>query len=94
MEPQYDLLQRRLEIINSVKRIITSNEKNAKGLRSMEERGFSDKGMLEKVIEVTAIQSDQLSKLAQMVLIYVSSDEFTSKLATMMVMEHEENKNK
>ena len=86
-----DLLQARQEIIDYIQKIVSSSEKNAKGLREMKQRGFSDQGMLEKVVQVTAIQSDQIKMLATAVLVYVKSDEFTSKLAMSMVMEHEEN---
>lgn len=87
-----DLLKIRRDIIDYVQNTITSSENNAKGLRSMKERGFSEQGMLDKVIEVTAIQAQQIKQLAQIVLVYAKSDEFTSKLAMSLVIENEENK--
>lgn len=87
---EIDPTKMRQDIVDYILKIISSSEKNAKGLRSMADRGFSEKGMLEKVIEVTAIQSDQLKALAQTVLIYVKSDEFFSKLCMSLALQHEE----
>ena len=87
---EVDPLKMRQEIVDYITKIMSSSEKNAKGLREMEKRGFSEKGMLEKVIEVTAIQSEQIKMLAQAAIIYVKSDEFFTKLCTSLVMQHEE----
>ena len=87
---EIDPTKMRQDIVDYIMKIISSSEKNAKGLRSMADRGFSEKGMLEKVIEVTAIQSDQLKTLAQAVLVYVKSDEFFSKLCMSLALQHEE----
>lgn len=60
---------------------MTSSNRNAAGLRSMKERGFSQEGMLDKVIEVTAIQADQIKHLALIALLLVQSDEFDTMVA-------------
>lgn len=85
-----DPLKMRQEIVDYITKIMSSSENNAKGLREMQDRGFSEKGMLEMVIKVTAIQCDQMKMLAQAILVYVKSDEFFSKLCTSLVMQHEE----
>lgn len=56
-----DLLKDKRGVLKYILQTIESSTKNSKGLLSMKERGFSDAGMLEKVIEVTAIQSSHLS---------------------------------
>jgi len=89
-----DLLERRKEIEDYFQKMMVSCEHNANGLRSMKDRGYSDNGMIEMLIEVTAIQSNQIKNLASVCLAYVKSEEFTRNLAYSMVMEHEENKAK
>ena len=66
------------------------SEKNAAGLRKMKERGFSQEGMLDKVIEVTAIQSEQIKTLATICHIYAQSFEFCTKLGEAMIAQYEE----
>jgi len=50
----------------------------------MKERGFSDAGMLEKVIEVTAIQSSQIQALAMIALVSLQSSDFDNQVGEMM----------
>ena len=45
-----DLLKDKRGVLKYILQTIESSTKNAKGLLSMKERGFSDAGMLEKVI--------------------------------------------
>lgn len=59
-----DLLKDKRGVLKYILQTIESSTKNSKGLLSMKERGFSDAGMLEKVIEVTAIQSSQIQALS------------------------------
>lgn len=63
---------------------IESSTKNSKGLLSMKERGFSDAGMLEKVIEVTAIQSSQIQALAMIALVGLQNSDFDKQVGEMM----------
>ncbi|MBM6865652.1 hypothetical protein H6A66_10810 [Bacteroides caecigallinarum] len=79
-----DLLKDKKPILEYVLKMMQSGKKNADGLRSMKERGFSDAGMLEKVIEVTAIQSEQISTLAIIALIGLQSRDFDSQVSEMM----------
>ena len=48
--------------------------------------------MLDKVIEVTAIQSEQIKTLAMIALYVTKSTKFVSDMAMSMAMEHEESK--
>ena len=91
---EVDPLKMRQDIVDYITKIMSSSEKNAKGLREMQDRGFTEKGMLEMVIKVTAIQCDQMKMLAQAILVYVKSDEFFSKLCTSLVIQHEEEQNR
>lgn len=65
--------------------MITSSEKFSQNLPQMRERGWSEPGMLDKVIEITAIQSQQLKHLALVALIAVQSGDFNKQVADMMV---------
>ena len=87
-----DYLGRLNWIQESILKIAKSCQHNAKGLRGMKERGFSDAGMLEKVIEVTAIQCDMMSTLASVCYAYTNSDKFASDMAMSMAIEQVENK--
>lgn len=91
---QNDLLNRVNEIRSYIQKMIVASENNAKELRAMKERGFSQEGMLDKVIEVTSIQSEQIKTLATIALYVTKSDKFVSDMAISMVMEHEERKEK
>ena len=89
-----ELLDRVNEIRSYIQKMIVASENNAKGLRAMKERGFSQEGMLDKVIEVTAIQSEQIKTLAMIALYVTKSTKFVSDMAMSMAMEHEESKEK
>ena len=76
-------------VIDGLNAMGKSCEHNAKGLRSMKERGFSDAGMLEKVIEVTALQCEQIRNLAGICKSYAMSDKFAVDLAMLVAMDSE-----
>ncbi len=80
-----NLLRDKKGLIAYILKAIESSQKNAIGLRSMKERGWSQEGMLDKVIEVTAIQADQIKHLALVALISVQSSDFDSDVAKMMM---------
>ena len=65
--------------------MITSSEKFAQNLPQMRERGWTEKGMLDKVIEITAIQSQQIKHLALIAMITVQSSDFDGNVGEMMV---------
>lgn len=79
-----DLLKNKRGVLKYILQTIESSTKNAKGLLSMKERGFSDVGMLEKVIEVTAIQSSQIQALAMISLVSLQSSDFDKQVGEMM----------
>ena len=80
-----DLIQNKEQLLGYLNQMVKSSEKNAAGLRSMKERGFSDAGMLEKVIEVTAIQSDQIGNLAIIALFMVQGSDWDKNVAEVMM---------
>lgn len=79
-----DLLKDKRGVLKYILQTIESSKKNAKGLLSMKERGFSEAGMLEKVIEVTVIQSSQIQTLALIALVSLQSNDFDKQVAEMM----------
>ena len=79
-----DLLKDKRGVLKYILQTIESSKKNAKGLLSMKERGFSEAGMLGKVIEVTAIQSSQIQTLALIALVSLQSNDFDKQVAEMM----------
>ena len=79
-----DLLKDKRGVLKYILQTIESSTKNSKGLLSMKERGFSDAGMLEKVIEVTAIQSSQIQALSMIALVSLQSSDFDMQVGEMM----------
>lgn len=79
-----DLLKDKRGVLKYILQTIESSTKNSKGLLSMKERGFSDAGMLEKVIEVTAIQSSQIQALAMIALVGLQNSDFDKQVGEMM----------
>ena len=62
-----------------------SSEKFAVNLPQLREKGWSEQGMLDKVIEITAIQSQQIKHLALVALIAVQSRDFDGNVGEMMI---------
>ncbi len=85
VEALKNLLGNKKYLLSYILQMILSSEKNAQGLRTMKERGFSQEGMLEKVIEVTAIQSEQIKHLALVALIYAQDRNFDSAVAILAI---------
>lgn len=82
-----NLLKDRTRLEQYILDMITSSEKFAVNLPQLREKGWSEQGMLDKVIEITAIQSQQIKHLALIALLLVHSKEFDSIIAhTMMEM--------
>lgn len=80
-----NLLKDKSGLLKYILDMISSSEKFSTGLRSMKERGWSQEGMLDKVIEVSAIQSQQLKHVALVMLLLVQSDDFTTMVAKLMI---------
>lgn len=79
-----EILKNKKEILKYTIKTIESSERNANGLRSMRERGFSESGMIDKLIEVTAIQSEQIKSMATVIVVLTQSEKFDSMVAKMM----------
>lgn len=80
-----NLLTDKKALLKYIIDMITSSEKFSQNLPQLRDKGWSEKGMLDKVIEVTAIQSQQIKHLALIALISVQSSDFNSDVAQMMI---------
>ena len=88
MKEQIDivnLLKDKTALIKYLLGMIQSNEKFAVHLPQLREKGWSEQGMLDKVIEITAIQSQQIKHLALVALLMVQSGDFDGHVADMMI---------
>lgn len=80
-----NLLKDKTALIKYILGMIQSSEKFAVNLPKLRDRGWSEQGMLDKVIEITAIQSQQIKHLALVALITVQSSDFNGNVGEMMV---------
>jgi hypothetical protein len=80
-----NLLKDKSALIKYILGMILSSDKFAQNLPQLRERGWSEKGMLDKVIEITTIQSDQIKHLALIALLAVQSNDFDTHVAQMMI---------
>lgn len=88
MNEQFDivnLLKDKKALLKYILDMITSSEKLSQNLPQLRERGWSEQGMLDKVLEVTAIQSQQIKHLALIALLTVQSSKFDTSVAEMMM---------
>ena len=80
-----NLLKDKTALIRYIYNTILSSDKFAQNLPQLREKGWSEQGMLDKVIEVTAIQSQQIKHLALVALLLVQSSDFDTMVGRMMV---------
>lgn len=80
-----NLLKDKTALVKYLIGMVTSSEKFTANLPQMRDKGWSEQGMLDKVIEITAIQSQQIKHLALVALLIVQSNDFNSMLGQMMV---------
>lgn len=80
-----NLLKDKKALIKYILDMMTSSEKFAQNLPQLRDRGWSEQGLLDKVIEVTAIQSQQIKHLALVALMLVQSRNFNDSVAEMMM---------
>lgn len=80
-----NLLTDKTALVNYLLNMITSNDKFAKNLPQLRDRGWTEPGMLDKVIEITAIQSRQLKHLALVAMLIVQSRDFDTMVGQMMI---------
>lgn len=88
MNEQFDivnLLKDKKALLKYMLDMITSSEKFAQNLPQLRQRGWSEQGMLNKVIEITAIQSQQIKHLALVALIITQSRKFDGSVGEMMI---------
>lgn len=86
-----DLLKDKERIIKYIISTLQNADKINKGLLSMKERRFSDRGMLDKVVEVTAMQTKQIELLSIIALVYMGNSSFDRDVALILNrMEEEE----
>lgn len=88
MNEQFDivnLLKDKKALLKYILDMITSSEKFAVNLPQLRQRGWTEQGMLDKVIEITAIQSQQIKHLALVALIAVQSSKFDGNVGEMMI---------
>ena len=71
-----NLLKDRTRLEQYILDMITSSDKFSANLPQLRDKGWSEKGMLDKVMEVSAIQSQQIKHLALIALLLVHSKEF------------------
>lgn len=82
-----NLLKDRTRLEQYLLDMITSSDKFSENLPQLRDKGWSEKGMLDKVLEISSIQSQQIKHLALIALLLVHSKEFDSIIAhTMMEM--------
>ena len=80
-----NLLKDKTALIRYIYNTILSSDKFAQNLPQLREKGWSEHGMLDKVIEITAIQSQQIKHLALVALLVVQSSDFNGHVADMMI---------
>ena len=80
-----NLLKDRTRLEQYILDMITSSDKFSANLPQLRDKGWSEKGMLDKVMEVSAIQSQQIKHLALIALLLVHSKEFDSIIAHTMI---------
>ena len=80
-----NLLKDKSALLKYILTMIESSDKFAKKLPGLRQRGWSEQGMLDKVIEVTAIQSAQIKHLALIALLLVQSNGFDTMVGHLMI---------
>lgn len=80
-----NLLNDKSALLKYILNMIASSEKFTNGLKSMKERGWTQEGMLDKVVEISAIQSQQMKHLALVCLLLVQSREFDQMVASLAI---------
>jgi len=77
-----DILKNKESVIRTLLKALNDSDKYTEGLKSMKERGFSQDGMLEKVIAVSAAQSQQIKAISLIALVYAQGGNFDQDVAT------------
>ena len=80
-----NLLKDKTALLKYILDMMTSSDKFARNLPELRQRGWSEHSMLDKVLEATAIQSQQIKHLALIAMLLVQSTDFDTMVAKMMV---------
>lgn len=80
-----NLLKDKSALLKYILDMIQSSDKFAKNLPQLREKGWSEQGMLDKVLEVSAIQSAQIKHLALIALLLVQSNDFDTMVGHLMI---------
>ena len=87
MDEKFDiinLLKDKSALVRYLLNMIMSSEKFSQNLPLLREKGWTEKGMLDKVIEITAIQSQQMKHLALVALLIAQSSDFDVMVGHML----------
>lgn len=79
-----NLLKDKSALLKYILTMIGSSDKFARNLPELRQRGWSEQGKLDKVLEVSAIQSQQIKHLALIALL-VQSDNFDVMVGHLLV---------
>lgn len=79
-----NLLKDKSALLDYILNMIVSSDKFASNMPQLRQKGWTEQGMLDKVIEVTAIQSAQIKHLALIALLLVRSRDFDVMVASLM----------
>ena len=80
-----NLLKDKSALLKYILDMITSSEKFAVNLPQMRDKGWSEHPMLDKVVQISAIQSQQIKHLALIALLLVQSSDFDSMVGKLMI---------
>lgn len=80
-----NLLKDRTRLEQYLLDMITSSDKFSENLPQLRDKGWSEKGMLDKVLEISSIQSQQIKHLALVALLLVQSRDFDTMVGHMMI---------
>lgn len=79
-----NLLRDKSGLIQYLLKTIMDADKHTNGLMNMKSRGFSNEGMLENVIKVTAMQAGQMKVIALVALLLAQSADFDTMVAQLL----------
>ena len=79
-----DLLRDKRSVIEKLLKSVELNNKIIQGLSTMKERGFSNEGMIEKLVQSSIVMCSQLSTLPPICLAYSQGTDFDKDVAGMM----------
>lgn len=79
-----NLIRDKQALLTYLMQQMQTSAKIADTLPQLRERGWSEQGIVDKLTEITALQSKQILTLTQLMLIYTQDDAFTTHVAKML----------